>query len=376
MAGPGGDSVRWVLYVDIDAYYVSCELRTRPDLVGRPVIVGPDPGLGPTRGVVLSASYEARKFGIRSAMPAGEAARRCPEAVWLPADFPKYGQTAEEVRTILRERFGEVVPLSIDEAAVVVDVPDDAAAGATARVAQTELRERLGLPASIGVATNRTVAKIASDRAKPAGIVVVRPDSVATFLAPLPVRAVPGVGPKTEARLANYGVTTIGDLVKGLPLAARREFGDMARSLVRLARGETLPEERPDDLAPRSRSVDRTFATDVSDPREVEVAVDRLARELAESLATERLRFQTVAVGIRWEDFTRTTRVRTLPAASEGPERLASTARRLFEELWATEAFGKRRKVRTVSVHTERFRPATDRQLKLDEFRERVRPKE
>jgi DNA polymerase-4 len=149
----------------------------------------------------------------------------------------------------------------------------------------------------------------------------------------------------------------------------------MARSLVRLARGEELPDERSEDSAPRSRSSDRTFATDVSDPREVVVAVDRLARELAESLANERLRFQTVAVGIRWEDFTRTTRGRTLPAASEGPERLAATARRLFDELWASEASGKRRKVRTVSVHTERFRPATDRQRKLDEFPEGAPPK-
>jgi nucleotidyltransferase/DNA polymerase involved in DNA repair len=367
--------VRWVLYVDIDAYYVSCELRTRPELVGRAVIVGPDPHLGATRGVVLSASYEARAFGVRSAMPVGEAARRCPDAVWLPADFPKYGAMAEEVRTLLRGRFGDVVPLSIDEAAVSVDAADDEGAGAAALSAQTALREQLGLPASIGVATSRTVAKIASDRAKPGGVVVVRPGSVATFLAPLPIRAIPGVGPKTEARLVSHGFTTIGDLAKGLPLAARREFGDMARSLVRLARGEELPDERSEDSAPRSRSSDRTFATDVSDPREVVVAVDRLARELAESLANERLRFQTVAVGIRWEDFTRTTRGRTLPAASEGPERLAATARRLFDELWASEASGKRRKVRTVSVHTERFRPATDRQRKLDEFPEGAPPK-
>src|SRR5580692_10524917 len=198
--------MRWVVYLDIDAYYVSCELRDRPDLVGRPVIVGPDPGLRPTRGVVLSASYEARKFGVRSAMPAREAARRCPEAVWIAADFPKYGRTAEEVRDLLRARFGEVVPLSIDEAAVGVDAADDGAAGAVAVAVQAEIRTTLGLPVSIGVATSRTVAKIASDRAKPGGVVVVRPESVATFLGPLPIRAVPGVGPKTEARLATYGI--------------------------------------------------------------------------------------------------------------------------------------------------------------------------
>lgn len=363
---------RWVLYVDIDAFYVSCELRDRPELVGRPVIVGPDPSAGPTRGVVLSASYEARAFGARSAMPVGEAGRRCPTAVWIAADFPKYGRAAEEIRSLLTARFGEAIPLSIDEAAVRVDVETADEAGRIALELQEELRSKLRLPASIGVATSRTVAKIASDRAKPGGVVVVRPESVAAFLAPLPARSIPGVGPKTEARLASYGVATIGDLAKGLPFPARREFGDAGRFYVKLARGEELV-EGPDLLGPRSRSSDRTFETDVSDPREVEVAVDRLARELAESLSKERLRYQTVAVGVRWEDFSRTTRSRTLPTASDGPERLAATARRLFEELWAAEGGGRHRKVRTVSVHTERFRPATDRQRTLDGFDARGR---
>jgi nucleotidyltransferase/DNA polymerase involved in DNA repair len=359
--------MRWVLYIDIDAYYVSCELRDRPELVGRPVIVGPDPSRGPTRGVVLSASYEARAFGVRSAMPVGEAGRRCPEAVWLAADFPKYGRAAEEVRARLAVRFGEVIPLSIDEAAVRTEAPDADAAGAIALEVQADLRETLRLPASIGVATSRVVGKIASDRAKPGGVVVVRPESVASFLAPLPARSIPGVGPKTEARLASFGIATIGDLAKGLPLAARREFGDLGRYFVRLARGEEIV-EGPDVLGPRSRSSDRTFETDVSDPREVEIAIDALARELAESLAKERLRYQTVAVGVRWEDFSRTTRARTLTAAADGAERLSVTARRLFEELWSAEASGRQRKVRTVSVHTERFRPVTDRQKTLDAF--------
>ncbi|MFI5414760.1 MAG: DNA polymerase IV [Candidatus Lutacidiplasmatales archaeon] len=359
--------VRWVLYIDIDAFYVSCELRDRPDLAGRPVIVGPDPSKGPTRGVVLSASYKARAFGVRSAMPVAEAGRRCPEAIWISADFPKYGRAAEEVRARLALRFGEVIPLSIDEAAVRVEAAEADDAGRVAREVQADLKAEVHLPSSIGVATSRTVAKIASDRAKPGGVVVVRPESVAAFLAPLPARSIPGVGPKTEVRLATYGIATIGDLAKGLPLAARREFGDTGRFFVRLARGEEII-DGPDVLGPRSRSSDRTFEADVSDPREVEVAVDRLARDLAESLAKERLRFQTVAVGVRWEDFSRTTRSRTLAAAADGAERLATTARRLFEELWAAEAAGRQRKVRTVSVHTERFRPATDRQRTLDGF--------
>jgi nucleotidyltransferase/DNA polymerase involved in DNA repair len=359
--------MRWTLYVDIDAYYVSCELRERPELEGRPVIVGPNPALGPTRGVVLSASYEARTFGIRSAMPASEAARRCPEAIWLAPDFAKYGRIAEELRARLRSKFADVVPYSIDEVGVGVDAPDADAAGLLAVEIQTDIRDTLHLPASIGVAPSRTVAKVASDRAKPGGVVVVRPESVAAFLGPLSVRAIPGVGPKTEARLATYGVVTIADLAKGLPLPARREFGDHGRFLVRLARGEATLESS-DDLGPRSRSSDQTFSTDVSDLREVQVAVDRLAHELAESLLRERLRFQTVAVGLRWEDFTRTTRSRTLPVMTEGGERLAAVALRLLDELWADESEGRRRRVRTVSVHTERFHAAKDRQTKLEPF--------
>ena len=359
--------MRWVLYVDIDAYYVSCELRDRPDLVGRPVIVGADPTKGPSRGVVLSASYEARKFGVRSAMPVGEAGRRCADAVWIAPDFPKYGRVAEEVRTLLRARLGEIVALSIDEVAAPIEAPDAASAEALAREVQQELRTKLALPASIGVAPSRTVAKIASDRAKPGGVVVVGAGDVAKFLGPLPVRAIPGVGPKTEARLAAHSVVTIGDLARGLPLAARREFGDLGSYLVRLSRGEPLEETLEDD-GPRSRSSDHTFASDVSDLREVEVAVDGLARDLAESLAKEGLRYQTVAIGVRWEDFSRTTRGRTLPAATEGPEPLVEAAHRLLEELWASEARGRRRRVRTISVHTERFRPVDARQTTLEAF--------
>ncbi|HKV89776.1 MAG TPA: DNA polymerase IV [Thermoplasmata archaeon] len=359
--------MRWTLYVDIDAYYVSCEIRDRPELAGRPVIVGPDPTKGPTRGVVLSASYEARTFGVRSAMPAAEAGRRCPTAVWIPPDFPKYGRIAEEVRALLRGRFTEVAALSIDEVAIGVETDDAAGAERLAREIQGQLRDRLRLPASIGVAPSRTVAKIASDRAKPAGVVVVPPEGVASFLAPLPVRAIPGVGPKTEARLAAHGLGTIGDLAKGLALPARREFGGQGRFWVRLARGEPLADSA-EDPGPRSRSSDRTFETDVADLREVAVAVDQLARDLAESLAKERLRFQTVALGLRWEDFSRTTRSRTLPVATEGSERLAAVALRLLEELWAEEASERGRRVRTVSVHAERFRPATDRQTRLEAF--------
>jgi nucleotidyltransferase/DNA polymerase involved in DNA repair len=357
----------WVLYVDLDAYYVSCELRTRPELVGRPVIVGPPPSEGPSRGVVLSASYEARKFGVRSALPAAAAARMCPEAVWIPPDFPKYESTAREVRRLLARHATKLVPYSIDEAAVLVDARSATEARTRALRVQEELRSELGLPSSIGVAPWRVVAKIASDRAKPGGVVVVPPEGVASFLAPLPVRSVPGVGPKTEALLKSHGVVTVGDLANRRSSEFVRTLGHFAPELIRLARGN--PVEAPEDESgPRSRSSDHTFPRDVEEWPEVERAVRELVDGLARSLDEEGLRYGTVGVQFRWADFSRSQRSRALPAAREGAAPMRATADRLARELWEVEGAGGRRSVRTVSVRTERLVPKTQRQAVLTEY--------
>jgi nucleotidyltransferase/DNA polymerase involved in DNA repair len=356
-----------VIYVDLDAYYVSCEVRDRPELAGRRVIVGPDPKAGPTRGVVLSASYEARTTGVHSAMPVGQADRLCPDAVWVAPDFEKYERVAREVRDFLAERFGSVVPLSIDEAAMVVELRDAAEAEAAARALQAAVRERLRLPCSIGVAPTRTVAKIATDRAKPGGVVVVPPETVDDFLAPLSVRAVPGVGPKTEAVLAEVGITKIGEL-RSLPPSVRRRLGRFAEELSRLARGEPIPSDLEEERGPRSRSTDHTFERDTSEEPDLRAAVERLVEELARTLERERLRYRTVTVALRWEDFERSQRSRTLPSRQEGPEALREAARRLFEELWASEGQGRRRRVRTVSVGTEKLSSVRDHQARLDTF--------
>jgi DNA polymerase IV (DinB-like DNA polymerase) len=356
-----------VIYIDLDAYYVSCEVRDRPDLAGHRVIVGPDPKLGPSRGVVLSASYEARTTGVHSAMPVTQADRLCPDAIWVAPDFEKYERVSREVRSFLSQRFEKVIALSIDEAAIPLELPDAAEAERVARSLQTSLRESLGLPCSIGVAPSRTVAKIATDRAKPAGVVVVPPERVEEFLAPLSVRAVPGIGPKTEALLNEIGVTKIGEL-RSLPPGARRRLGRFAEDLSRLARGETIPSDEEEERGPRSRSTDLTLDRDTSDEAELRGAVDHLSDELARSLARERLRYKTVTVALRWEDFDRSQKSRTLPSHQEGPEALQSIARRLFDELWESEGRGRRRRVRTVSVGGEKLLPARDRQVRLDGF--------
>jgi nucleotidyltransferase/DNA polymerase involved in DNA repair len=356
----------WILYVDLDAYYVACELKERPELRGRPVIVGRPPTDAPTRGVVLSASYEARRFGVRSAMPVVTAARLCPDAVWISPDFPKYAENARRVRAILDRFSPKVVPYSIDEAAVYASVPTADRARAMAVAIQTALRTELDLPASLGVATTRTVAKIATDRAKPAGILVVPPEEVAAFLAPLPVRAIPGVGPKTDELLRAAGIVSIGDLTARPPRELEQRFGGLARELVAIARGN--PHESPDEYAgPRSRSTDRTFDTDVTSWEEIEPSVRALAEDLAVALDREGLRYATVGVGLRWGDLARTQRRRTLSAAHEDAAPMVEEAVRLARELWDVERSGRARSVRTVSVRAEQLERRTQRQRSLDD---------
>lgn len=358
---------RWVLYVDLDAYYVSCELVDRPELKGRPVIVGRAPTDGPHRGVVLSASYEARTFGVRSALPAVTAARLCPEAVWIAPDFPKYERTAEAVRAILRRFSDDVLPYSIDEAVVGLSVRSAEEARLRAGAVQRAIADELDLPASIGVATSRTVAKIAVDRAKPAGILVVRPEEIAAFLAPLSVRVVPGVGARTEELLQGLGVRTIGDLLHRPARELERRLGSFARELIDLARG-TPHESAEVASGPRSRSTDRTFDEDAATWELVGTALRSLAHDLAGSLAREGLRYGTIAVALRWSDLTRSQRSRALAAAHEGAAPIVETALRLGHELWEAERLRGGRPVRTISVRAEQLTERTQRQRTLDEF--------
>ncbi len=356
----------WFLYVDLDAYYVSCEIRDRPELAEARVIVGPPPGSGRARGVVLSASYAARATGVHSAMPVAIAARLCPDALWIPPDFSKYERIAGDVRTILARHAVRVVPYGIDEAAVAVDASGAGAAREAALRVQAELRQELRLPASIGVATTRVVAKIASDRAKPGGIVVVPPEDVAGFLAPLPVRAVPGVGPKTDEAFRARGVTTMGELAGRAPSEFARSLGQFGRDLILLARGH--PSEAPVEAwEPHSRSSERTFETDLEAWEPIRDAVEALATDLAAALDRENLRYGSVGVAFRWADFTRTQRVRALGGAQEGASALRHGATRLARELWETDGAHGRRPVRTVSVRTERLTPRHQRQRRLDE---------
>ncbi len=357
--------MEWTIYVDLDAFYVACELRDRPDLVGRPVIVGPDPNRGPTRGVVLSASYEARRFGARSAMPAARAAALVPDAVWLRPDHAKYSAISSEVFDRLRTEVPELRPRSIDEAAIPWEAPDAGSARGKAAELQRIIEGELHLSASVGVATHPTVAKIASDRDKPHGLTVVPADGIRAFLAPLPARAIPGIGPKTAERLEAIGVRTIDDLVRAERPRLRSALGGFTGEVLELALGH--PRSAPSDRSgPQLRSTDHTFAEDVRDLERLREELGRMAPDLTTSLRREGYRAGSVGIGVRWEDFTRVTRTKSLPHAVDDAEAVAATADRLLRELWALERRGRARGVRTLSLRLERLRPDAGRQVRLD----------
>jgi nucleotidyltransferase/DNA polymerase involved in DNA repair len=367
--------MRYVVYVDMDAYYVSCEVRDRPELEGLPVIVGRRPEGPASRGVVLSASYAARAFGVRSALPVVLAAQKCPDAVWIPPDFPKYDRIAGELRLLLSRWSDNVVPLSIDEAAVAVEQPDDRSVEAWARDVQASIRQELKLPCSIGASPYAVVAKIASDAAKPGGVRVVPATQTEAFLAPLPVRSIPGIGPKSAERLARTGVHLIQDLATADLEGLRKVLGRFADEVRDLARGRPGPglAELPADSGPRQRSLDRTFAEDTRDTAVVLRHLEEMAQELAQVLEREGLRYQGVVVRLRWEDFTQTQRGHHLGAAREGVGPLAAEAARLARELLEREHADRGRAVRRVSLAAERLLPRTGRQDSLESF-EDVRP--
>ncbi|MBA2373081.1 MAG: DNA polymerase IV [Chloroflexi bacterium] len=303
---------RAILHVDLDAFFAAVEQRDRPELRGRPVIVG---GGGPgDRGVVSAASYEARRFGVHSAMPLRQAGRLCPTGVFLPVDGRRYQSVSRDVMAILRRFTPLVEPISIDEA--FLDVTASAALfgdGATiARRIKDEIQGEIGLTASVGVATTKLVAKIASDIEKPDGLVVVPPGDEAAFLAPLPIARLWGVGPQTANALREYGVQTMGDLAS-LPrdLLVRR-FGKHGSTLAERARGVDPDRVVGEGEAAKSVGHEHTFDVDTSDPETIERTLLAMADGVAGRLRSSGVRAATVTVKIRDSGFRTITRQRTL----------------------------------------------------------------
>ncbi len=303
-------SGRTILHVDLDAFFAAVEQRDRPELRGEPVIVG---GVPPGRGVVSAASYEARAFGVHSAMSVTEAFRRCPDGVFLPVDGRRYQQASRDVMAILRRFTPQVEPISIDEAFMDVtgsrplfgEGPEIAAA------IKAAIREDVGLTASVGVASTKLVAKIASDLRKPDGLVVVPPGDEAAFLAPLPISRLWGVGEKTAVALAEYGVRTIGDLAALSQDLLVRRFGKHGGSLGTRALGMDDDPVHEGDPA-KSVGHETTFDRDSSDPEVIERTLLALSDGVAGRLRSAGVRASTIAVKIRDSSFRTITRQRTL----------------------------------------------------------------
>ena len=299
--------MRKILHIDMDAFYASVEQRDDPGLRGRPVVVA----WRGARSVVCAASYEARVFGVRSAMPAARAERLCPEAVFVPPDFARYKAVSRQVREIFLRHTDLVEPLSLDEAYLDVTEPKVPSPSATesARMIRAEIREATSLTASAGVAPNKFVAKIASDWNKPDGLFVVRPSQVEAFLAPLPVGKIPGVGKVMEKKLADIGVATVADLRTVALEELQARFGSFGAGLYRRARGI---DERPvePDQPVQSISTEDTFASDLL-LEDLGPAIDALAAKAwAARGRTERIG-HTVVLKLKTAQFRILTRSHT-----------------------------------------------------------------
>ncbi len=322
---------RIILHVDMDAFYAAVEQRDNPALRGKPVIVGGSPQ---GRGVVSAASYEARAFGVHSAMPAAQAVRLCPHGAFLPVNMRKYRAASERVMEILSRHSEVIEPMSIDEAYLELSgrVPDFAAAEHAARTIKQQIREELQLTASVGVGPNKFLAKLCSDLRKPDGLVVVRPEEAQSFLAPLAVGKLWGVGPKTAARLERLGLRIIGDVAHQPIERLRALVGAWGDALYELSRGI---DERP--VAPsrevKSVSAETTFAHDLHDEAQMRRVLADLSRDVSHRLQSEQVRARTIAVKIRFGDFHTLTRQTTLPDPTDRAETVRRTAHQLLSQV-------------------------------------------
>jgi DNA polymerase IV len=338
--------LRRILHVDMDAFYASVEQRDNPALQGKPVAVGGSPA---GRGVVAAASYEARHYGVRSAIPMARAVRLCPQLVIVRPDFAKYRAASQAVFAIFRSVTPLVEPLSLDEA--YLDVTENAwgetLGQEVARRLKAEIRTATALTASAGVAPNKFLAKIASGWKKPDGLTVIAPERMEQFLQKLPVDALWGVGPVTAARLRDRGIERLVD-VRAVDMAVLREaVGSHADWLRQLADGH---DDRPvvSDCEPKSSGSENTFSSDLMDINEIRTAIDDMARDAASWLDRKALLCRTVTIKVRYSDFTTITRSHSsTPATRDGDE----IARRAVALLDKTEAGRRPVRLLGASVH-------------------------
>jgi DNA polymerase IV len=339
---------RCVAHLDMDAFYVSVELRRRPELRGLPVIVA---GSGP-RAVVTTASYEARRFGVGSALPASRARRLCPDGMFLAPDFAYYREASREVIAIVRSHVSTVEVVGLDEA--YLELTGLPAPRAAMRLVASEIERQTGLGCSIGIGPSKLVAKVASDAEKPRGFVVLTREQACLRFADAPCGLVPGIGPKTAERLRSVGIATLAQLAAAPRAPLAKMFG--SRFAAELQRRARFEDEAPVTEARKviSESRETTFDHDISDRARLEQILDGLVERLCAALADQRRCGRTVGIKIRLDDFSTHTRARTLADPVSTTERVGPVARELLRR------FAPARPVRLIGVRVAGLQPAGD----------------
>lgn len=343
---------RIIFHIDMDSFYASVEIQRNPSLKGKPVIVGADPESGTGRGVVSTCSYEARRYGVRSGMPISKAYRLCRNGVYLPVNMPLYEKVSDKIEQILKRYADKVERVGIDEA--FMDVTEKVKDYGDAKELALKVKDAIyiqeGLTCSIGIAPNKSVAKIASDFRKPDGLTIVEPSQVREFLNPLPVTKIVGVGKKTYDVLKRFGLETIGQVARYSKEDLAQIFGKFGIYLWEVANGIEYSEvQEPGE--PKSFSLEHTFEKDTDDRNLIIETLQSQAENLYRQLANMQYQYRTVTLKIRFEDFETFTRSRSLPNHTYDKEAIMATAKTLLKEFESDP-----RKIRLVGLKVSDLR--------------------
>ncbi len=352
---------RAILHVDMDAFFAAVEQLDNPSYRGKPVIVGSDPKGGAGRGVVATCSYEARKYGIHSALPISQAYKRCPHGIYVRGRHSRYSELSGKMTSILGEFTPLVQKISIDEAFLDVTASMHLFGGAleVAKLLKLRIHQELHLTASVGVAPNKFLAKIASDLKKPDGLVVVKEGKEKEFLKDLHISRLWGVGKKTEEALLNRGIEKVGQIAERSQVELNRDFGKHGNALWRLSQGL---DDRPVEANEGRKSISQetTFDEDIADPEKVEKVLFRLAESLSRTMRQEKVKGRTITLKIRFEDFTTHTRSRTFADFIDSTQIIKGVAISLFRRFGELE-----QKVRLVGIGVSQLSCSVGEQLGL-----------
>ena len=354
---------RITLHADMDSFFASVEVREKPELKGLPVIVGSDPKGGSGRGVVSTCSYEARKYGIHSAMPISQAYRLCPDAVFLPVNMRLYADVSARVMELLKGFADKFQQVSVDEAYLVPgpEVRNFEEAAIYALRIKDEVKKQEGITCSVGVGPNKLIAKIASGFQKPDGLTVVRPGDVKDFLFPLPVSKIPGIGERTAQTLKSMGISRVEELANCDVQLLSEKFGKMGLRMKQLANGLDFGEVREKEGV-KSISRHGTFAEDTNDPVKITGSLDLLVESVHSSLLKHHFLFKTITLTVRFEDFSTYTRSKTIPIWTSDVFVIKRTAIQLISE------FIGGRKLRLVGIGVTKLRERDEKQTLITDF--------